>query len=99
VDSIIVGANDLAGSLGRPGRTGDALVQEYLDKIADVAAKSPIALGLSTGYSGNVLGEWIERGLQWVSVGSDFSFMAQSASTTLQEVKSLLEKNSGQVNG
>jgi len=99
VDSIIVGANDLAGSLGRPGRTGDALVQEYLDKIADVAAKSPIPLGLSTGYSGNVLGEWIERGLQWVSVGSDFSFMAQSASTTLQEVKSLLEKNSGQVNG
>lgn len=91
VDAIVVGVNDLAGSLGRLGRTGDLQVQEYLDKIAAIAGASPVPLGLSTGYSGNVLAEWIKRGLQWLSMGSDFSFMAQGAATTLREVKSLLE--------
>jgi 2-keto-3-deoxy-L-rhamnonate aldolase RhmA len=91
VDAVIVGPNDLAGSLGRLGRTGDPLVQEYLNKIATITAESSIPLGLSTRYSGNILTEWVKRGLRWLSIGSDFSFIAQGAVTMLREVKSLLE--------
>jgi 2-dehydro-3-deoxyglucarate aldolase/4-hydroxy-2-oxoheptanedioate aldolase len=95
IDAIVIGTNDLAGTLGRLGRTDDPLVQEYLEKIAQVVGKSPVPLGLSTGYSGNVLKQWVKRGLQWVSMGSDISFMADGAANTLREVRALLENSSG----
>jgi 4-hydroxy-2-oxoheptanedioate aldolase len=86
VDSIFVGPNDLAASMGHPGDTGHAAVQE---KLA-FAAKACRRLGKPCGIIGqnpDVVATFLDYGYSWVAVASDMAMMVSRAGEFLGKVR------------
>lgn len=86
VDSIFVGPNDLAASMGHLGDTGHAAVQE---KLA-FAAKECRRLGKPCGIVGqnpDVVATFLDYGYSWVAVSSDMGMMVSRAQDFLAKVR------------
>lgn len=86
VDSIFVGPNDLAASMGHLGDTGNAAVQE---KLA-FAAKECRHLGKPCGIVGqnpDVVATFLDYGYSWVAVSSDMAMMVSRAGEFLGKVR------------
>lgn len=87
VDSIFVGPNDLAASMGHVGDMGHAAVQE---KVA-FAAKECRRLGKPCGIIGGtpeVVATYLDYGYSWVAVNSDMGMMVGRAQDYLAKVRS-----------
>ena len=86
VDSIFVGPNDLAASMGHLGDMGQAAVQE---KVA-FAAKECRRLGKPCGIIGQnpeVVATYLDYGYSWVAVSSDMGMMVSRAQEFLGKVR------------
>lgn len=81
IDGVIIGGNDLSGSIGR---MTDLMHPESLALIDEIIAKCkaagvPVGTALAS-MEGKDLQFWYDRGYQFVSSGSDISTMMESAS-------------------
>ena len=86
VDSIFVGPNDLAASMGHLGDMNHAAVQE---KVA-FAAKECRRLGKPCGIIGGspeVVATYLDYGYSWVAVNSDVGMMVGRAQDFLAKVR------------
>ena len=86
VDSIFVGPNDLAASMGLVGEMGHPAVQE---KVA-FAAKECRRLGKPCGIVGqnpDVVATYLDYGYSWVAVNSDMGMMVGRAEEFLGKVR------------
>ena len=86
VDSIFVGPNDLAASMGHVGDMGHAAVQE---KVA-FAAKECRRLGKPCGIVGgtpDVVATYLDYGYSWVAINSDMGMMVGRAQEFLSKVR------------
>jgi 2-keto-3-deoxy-L-rhamnonate aldolase RhmA len=94
LSAIVLGPNDLSGSLGLLGRQEHPDVQACFDKVAEAANKAGIPWGVSTGYNlgsgGGGLQKWIDRGAKFLFIGSDVSYVAGGAAQTYSEVSQLV---------
>jgi 2-dehydro-3-deoxyglucarate aldolase/4-hydroxy-2-oxoheptanedioate aldolase len=90
VDTIVVGPNDLSGSVGLLGQTKHPEVIALLDEIGDKARKHGTPLGVSMGYDPEVVRQWKERGISWIGMGQDFSLLAKAAKELFAGAKDLL---------
>lgn len=91
VDLLIVGPNDLSGSLGILGETRDPRVMPVYDRIARTCLKkrTPFGVSLAPGEEESIR-EWISRGISVLSCGDDISFLAMGANSTVSRIKSLI---------
>ena len=92
VDTIVVGTNDLSGSIGLLGQTRHPEVLALLDTIAAKCKKAGVPLGISMGFDKANVADWIRRGASWMGVGNDVSYIAQAGSETIKIVKELAAK-------
>ena len=86
VDSIFVGPNDLAASMGHLGDMNHAAVQE---KVA-FAAKECRRLGKPCGIIGGtpeVVATYLDYGYSWVAINSDMGMMVGRAQEFLAKVR------------
>jgi 2-dehydro-3-deoxyglucarate aldolase/4-hydroxy-2-oxoheptanedioate aldolase len=86
VDSIFVGPNDLAASMGLLGDMGDEAVQA---KVA-FAAKECRRLGKPCGIVGQnpeIVARFLEYGYSWVAVSSDMGMMVSRAQEYIAKVR------------
>jgi 2-dehydro-3-deoxyglucarate aldolase/4-hydroxy-2-oxoheptanedioate aldolase len=86
IDSIFVGPNDLAASMGHLGDMNHAAVQE---KVA-FAAKECHRLGKPCGIIGGspeVVATYLDYGYSWVAVNSDMGMMVGRAQDFLAKVR------------
>jgi 4-hydroxy-2-oxoheptanedioate aldolase len=86
IDSIFVGPNDLAASMGHLGDMNHAAVQE---KVA-FAAKECRRLGKPCGIIGGspeVVATYLDYGYSWVAVNSDMGMMVGRAQDFLAKVR------------
>jgi 2-dehydro-3-deoxyglucarate aldolase/4-hydroxy-2-oxoheptanedioate aldolase len=86
VDSIFVGPNDLAASMGHLGDMNHAAVQE---KVA-FAAKECRRLGKPCGIIGGtpeIVASYLDYGYSWVAVNSDMGMMVGRAQDFLAKVR------------
>ncbi len=86
IDSIFVGPNDLAASMGHVGDTGNAAVKA---KVA-FAAKECRRLGKPCGIVGQnpeVVAQFLDYGYSWVAVSSDMAMMVSRAQEFLAKVR------------
>lgn len=91
VDTIVVGPNDLSGSVGLLGQTKHPEVIALLDEIGEKARKYNIPLGVSMGYDPETVRQWKERGIAWIGMGQDFSLLAQAAKELFAGAEELLK--------
>lgn len=86
VDAILVGPNDLSASAGRIGQYDHPEVVRLFDRIAAIARNSHIPFGVAT-YGETAVNNWLQRGVDWIILGTDFLFMRDKALASLQSFR------------
>lgn len=79
VDAILVGPNDLSGSIGFLNQTKHPDVIKLMDQIGQVASKSGKPFGAVVGNDCEVAREWLKRGAHMIRVAPDMGLLQKSA--------------------
>ena len=91
---IVIGPNDLSGSLGHMADTKHPDVQRAIDMVLTKARQAKIFVGVATGGTATALAGWVERGAQWLTLGADFQMFAQAVDQLASQVRELLPTGS-----
>jgi len=87
IAAIMVGANDLSGSLGVMGQPRHPDVLRAIDVVLDKCGKAGIPVGVAVGFDPGILQEWISKGVLWVMTGSDYGLMLHTADTVAGKIR------------
>lgn len=82
VDTVLVGPNDLAASIGHIGDIAHEDVEAAITRIAERAAAFGVPAGIWTGAAADVAHRR-RQGFRWVTVGGDYSFLVSAAESAL----------------
>lgn len=72
--SIVLGPNDLAGSMGHSGNARHKDVLHAIDTVIEKALRTQVFIGVSGGDV-EALADWMAKGAQWASIANDFLLM------------------------
>jgi 4-hydroxy-2-oxoheptanedioate aldolase len=91
VDSLVIGPNDLSGSLGHPGEPEHADVLAAIRETitASRAARMPVGIGM--GPDADHAARAAELGVNWVQCGGDASYMVRYADQLFSSIRKKLE--------
>jgi 4-hydroxy-2-oxoheptanedioate aldolase len=87
LDSLVLGPQDLSGSMGRLGETTHP---DVVDAMKTVASKTKAAgkfVGAGLGANPEFAQVLIDCGVQWLQAGNDFEYMIQSCRRTFDEIR------------
>ena len=76
---VVVGCNDLAGSMGVTGQPRHPTVLSAIDTVIEKSLQAGVLVGIAIGTDVEHLREWMDKGMQWLAMGTDFMFMLESA--------------------
>lgn len=85
--SILIGPNDLSGSMGHMGEPRHPEVLAVIDRIIQTARKTDVFVGIAIGDDADQLNEWVDKGVQWLSMGNDCSLLLKAAQQTASQVR------------
>lgn len=85
VDSVMVGALDLSGSMGILGQTGDERVENAIQKTLEACKRAKIPCGIVAG-SPEVANKRIKEGFQNIILGLDVLYLISAAQNALSQV-------------
>jgi 4-hydroxy-2-oxoheptanedioate aldolase len=85
IDVIFIGPTDLSQSYGVPGQPQHPDVQKAMQKIVEVVATSPAALGVMVANQ-DAAQQWRERGARYITIRFE-SLLAPAARAYLQAVR------------
>jgi len=88
VDAVLVGPNDLAASLGHPGRSDHPAVRAAIERIVDVCTAASRQVGIF-GMNAEAVQPWIERGATLVVAGVDAVMLGNAAQGMLTALQGL----------
>ncbi len=77
--AIFIGPWDLSGSLGVLGEIDHPQVVASVDRVIVKAREKGIPAGIATPLSEREAQRWMERGVQFLTVGTDYGFLVQGA--------------------
>jgi 2-dehydro-3-deoxyglucarate aldolase/4-hydroxy-2-oxoheptanedioate aldolase len=87
LSSIVVGPNDLAGSLGLIGEPRHPRVLEAIETVIATARRKNIPVGLAVGEDPEILIQWIHQGVHWLAIGNDTSLLLRAATGVAGRVR------------
>jgi 2-keto-3-deoxy-L-rhamnonate aldolase RhmA len=90
LDSICIGPNDLSGSMGMLGQVEHPDVVSAIDTICEKTVQAGLLLGVSTGYHPEKIRTWLNRGLHWIGLNTDYVNMRIQSVKILDEVRSIV---------
>jgi 2-keto-3-deoxy-L-rhamnonate aldolase RhmA len=86
VDTLLVGPNDLAASLGHTAQITDRAVEDAVAHIVERATAHGIPAGVWT-QSTTVARLRREQGFRWATVSADYSFIVTAADAAIREIR------------
>lgn len=89
LDGLCLGFNDLAGSMGLAGQVTHPDVLAAAEKVVAQTRQTAKWMGISMGYDREAVGRWVEAGVQWISLGTDFDTLYRHSKAMLDETKGL----------
>ena len=92
VDTVLVGANDLSGSIGLLSQIRHPRVMALCDRAADICREARFPFGVSLLWSEENVRDWIKRGVAWIGVDNDISYLVSGAKTAYNLTKGLAEE-------
>jgi len=87
LDSLVLGPQDLSGSMGRLGETTHPEVVEVMKTVAAKAKAAGKFIGSGLGADPDFARVLLECGVQWLQAGNDFEFMISSCERTFAAVR------------
>ena len=89
LDGLCIGFNDLAGSMGLSGQVNDARVIAAAEAVIEKTRQTDKTIGIAMGYERQAIAYWLDRGLQWISLGGDFNLLYAKLREIAEEVRTL----------
>jgi 2-keto-3-deoxy-L-rhamnonate aldolase RhmA len=86
VDAVLIGPNDLAASLGHPGRTDHPEVRAAIERVIDVCRAAARPVGIF-GLNAESVRPWMERGATLVVAGVDAVLLGGAARGVLTALR------------
>jgi 2-dehydro-3-deoxyglucarate aldolase/4-hydroxy-2-oxoheptanedioate aldolase len=88
LDSLVLGPQDLSGSMGRLGETTHPEVVAAMKTIAAKARAAGKFIGSGLGADPQFARVLLDCGVQWLQAGNDFEFMLQGWRQTFDAIRS-----------
>lgn len=80
--AIMIGANDLAGSMGQMGNPNHPEVQGAIETVVATARDAGVFPGIGLADNPEALLAWMDKGIQWVLMGVDWAHLARAIDTS-----------------
>ena len=93
--AVVIGANDLAGSMGHMGNPQHPDVQSAIEKVVTTAKDAGIYPGIGMVGDAEVFQKWLDKGIQWVQVGVDWWHLANAIDTSVGQLRQIISTRSG----
>jgi 2-dehydro-3-deoxyglucarate aldolase/4-hydroxy-2-oxoheptanedioate aldolase len=90
VAAIMIGANDLSGSMGHMGEPRHPEVLKAMDVVLQKSSKVGIPVGVAVSHDPDVMMEWVNKGVKWLMTGNDFTLMLHTADQVTAQLKDRL---------
>jgi len=87
LDSLVLGPQDLSGSMGRLGETTHPEVIAAMKTVASKTRAAGKFIGSGLGANPQFASVLIDCGVQWLQVGGDFEYMIQGCRRTFDLVR------------
>lgn len=87
LSSILIGPNDLAAALGHPGEPRHPHVLETIESVIAQARRAHMPIGIAAGGGPEIMLEWAEKGMNWISMSTDYSLMLRGAAAVASAVR------------
>ena len=84
---IVMGPNDLAGSMGHMGNPQHPEVQSAIETVVGTARQGGIYPGIGIADDPDALMAWVSKGIQWVQVGVDWAHLARAIDTSVGRLR------------
>jgi 2-dehydro-3-deoxyglucarate aldolase/4-hydroxy-2-oxoheptanedioate aldolase len=90
LDCVVVGPQDLSGSMGLLGQIQHPTVMETISHIVTKARRAGRYVGMGVGHNEEFVCQAARMGVHWVQCGGDFSFLVAFADQLYGRVRKLL---------
>lgn len=87
IDVSYIGPADLSASYGHLGNMSHPEVQQAIDRVFDASEEADVATGVHMG-AGKTIMDRVEKGYNFITVGSDLQFFRSGAARILQQLSS-----------
>ncbi|HWE50122.1 MAG TPA: aldolase/citrate lyase family protein, partial [Bryobacteraceae bacterium] len=85
IDAVLIGPADLSISMGIPGQFQHPELLDAIEKIRETCDSKGIAPGIHT-RTVPLANHWKQRGMRFLSCGSDIAFLWEKASETARGI-------------
>lgn len=85
--AIVIGSNDLSGSMGLMGQPRHPDVLRVVESIIEKARKAGKYPGIAIGNNADMLVDWAEKGAQWLMMGNDYTLMLHAADEIAGDIR------------
>lgn len=87
VDAIVVGQNDLSGSVGKLTKIMEPDIQEMMKTVFDACRHHNIPGGISSGPSKEELDMWFGFGIDFIFMPNEFDWVRMGAVNALKDIR------------
>ena len=91
--AIMIGANDLAGSMGQMGNPTHPDVQRAIETVVATARDAGVFPGIGLADDPEGLLHWMDKGIQWVLMGVDWAHLARAIDTSADRLRQYIGKH------
>lgn len=88
--SIVIGPNDLSGSMGLMGQPRHPDVIGAIETVVTKTRQAGLFVGIGIGDDPDVLTEWAGKGVQWLSMSNDVGLLLRAARQVTGQVRERL---------
>src|SRR5215207_3319783 len=92
LDSVTLGPWDLSAALGFPGELEHPEVLAAIDLVIEKAGQAGVLVGTGMGPNSSYAASMAKRGIQWLQVGGDYSYMIEYAQQMTAEIRAKLAR-------
>ena len=96
LDSVVIGPNDLSGALGMLGDVENPKVVAAMETIISRARAAGLFVGAGLGPDPNYACVLAERGVQWMHLGCDWSYLVCHMDQLVSSVRGRLGEGASQ---
>lgn len=89
---VLVGPNDLSGSMGFMGQPDHPAVVQAMETVVAKTRNTDVWASVAVGGGPEAMRLWIQRGVKWMTVGSDLGFMAGAARQALDQMRATVQQ-------
>ena len=87
IEAVMIGPNDLSGSMGLTAQTGHPEVVRAMEAVITGARRRGVFVGIAVGSGPDDVLHWIHQGVQWVGIGADFLFLTRGVDQDVARIR------------